>query len=122
MADDKIKRQTAEIVELRPKALLADTALSAKGAMSITEAARYLAQIDGGMTRKRLIELLRTDGMLCKQSLAPTREAIDRGYLEQKMVRYIDSNTGEAKTGDPYAHVTNKGLRWCAVRYCKEVA
>lgn len=106
--------------QLAPRALLADTALSASGTMNLTEASRYLAQIEKSMTRKRLIELLRTDDMLCKHTLAPTRAAIDRGYMEQKMARYIDSNTGEAKTGDPYAHVTNKGLRWCAMRYCQK--
>lgn len=121
LKDERARRITLQEknAELESRALLADTALSAKGTMSLTEATRYLAQIDHNITRKRLIELLRSDEMLCKQSLAPTREAIERGYMEQKMVRYIDSNTGEAKTGDPYAHVTNKGLRWCAVRYCR---
>ena len=111
---DSLERENAT---LRPRAALAETALDLEGDQSLTKAARYLRQVDSRMTRNRLVALLRGDGMLCQRDLSPTREAIDRGYLVQKMPRYEGSD-GSMRMGSPYAHVTAKGLDWMARRYC----
>lgn len=98
---------------LLPKATMYDVAIEAEGTMSVTEAARYLAQYDKGITRKRLFALLRADGLVCKQGNAPTKKAIERGYMVQVMTTRPDG-----KANDPYARVTRKGMDWCVRAYC----
>lgn len=98
---------------LLPKATAYDIAIEAEGTMSITEAARQLAQYDRTINRKRLFALLRADGLICKQDNAPTKKAIQRGYMVQMMTTRPDG-----KANDPYARMTRKGLDWCMAHYC----
>lgn len=98
---------------LLPKATMYDVAIEAEGTMSITEAARYLAQYDKGITRKRLFALLRADGLVCKQGNAPTKKAIERGYMVQVMTTRADG-----RANAPYARMTRKGMDWCVRAYC----
>lgn len=102
---------------LRPRAALAESAIDLSGSMSLTEAARYLAQVDPAMTRKRLTALLRADGIVCQRGTAPTREGIDRGYVVQKLPSFR-AKDGTMRAGAPYAHLTAKGLDWACRRYC----
>lgn len=98
---------------LLPKATMYDVAIEAEGTMSVTEAARYLAQYDKGITRKRLFALLRADGLVCKQGNAPTKKAIERGYMVQVMTTRTDG-----RANAPYARMTRKGMDWCVRAYC----
>lgn len=98
---------------LLPKATAYDIAIEAEGTMSITEAARQLSQYDKTINRKRLFALLRADGLICKQDNAPTKKAIQRGYMVQMMTTRTDG-----KANDPYARMTRKGLDWCMRHYC----
>lgn len=98
---------------LLPKATMYDVAIEAEGTMSVTEAARYLAQYDKGITRKRLFALLRADGLVCKQGNAPTKKAIERGYMVQVMTTRADG-----RANDPYARMTRKGMDYCMRTYC----
>jgi anti-repressor protein len=98
---------------LLPKATAYDIAIEAEGTMSITEAARQLSQYDKSINRKRLFALLRADGLICKQDNAPTKKAIQRGYMVQMMTTRTDG-----KANDPYARMTRKGLDWCMRHYC----
>lgn len=98
---------------LLPKATMYDVAIEAEGTMSVTEAARYLAQYDKGITRKRLFALLRADGLICKQGNAPTKKAIERGYMVQVMTTRADG-----RANAPYARMTRKGMDWCVRSYC----
>ena len=100
---------------LLPKATAYDIAIEAEGTMSITEAARQLSQYDKTINRKRLFALLRADGLICKQDNAPTKKAIQRGYMVQMMTTRTDG-----KANDPYARMTRKGLDWCMRHYCGE--
>lgn len=98
---------------LLPKATAYDIAIEAEGTMSITEAARQLSQYDRTINRKRLYALLRADCLVCKQDNAPTKKAIQRGYMVQMMTTRADG-----KANAPYAHMTRKGLDWCMRSYC----
>jgi anti-repressor protein len=98
---------------LLPKATMYDVAIEAEGTMSVTEAARYLAQYDKGISRKRLFALLRADGLVCKQGNAPTKKAIERGYMVQVMTTRADG-----RANDPYARMTRKGMDYCMRTYC----
>lgn len=111
------RERTQALIEdnarLLPKATMYDVAIEASGTMSITEAARQLAQYDKTINRKRLFALLRADGLICKQDNAPTKKAIERGYLVQMMTTRPDG-----KANDPYAHITRKGIDYCIRSYC----
>ena len=111
------RERTQALIEdnarLLPKATAYDIAIEAKGTMSITQAARYLSQFDKSINVKRLYGLLRADGLICKQDNAPTKKAIQRGYMVQMLTTRSDG-----KANPPYAHMTRKGLDWCLNHYC----
>ena len=111
------RQRTQALIEdnarLLPKAVAYDVAIEAEGTMTITEAARYLSQHDKSITRKRLFALLRADCLICKQDNAPTKTAINRGYMVQMMTTRQDG-----KANDPYARMTRKGLDYCLRNYC----
>ena len=114
----KAERQRANALmednaRLLPKATAYDIAIEAGGTMSVTEAARYLSQVDPTITRKRLFALLRADRLICQQDNAPTKKAIQRGYMVQMLTTRPDG-----KANDPYARITRKGLDWCLRNYC----
>ena len=114
----KAERQRANALmednaRLLPKATMYDVAIEAEGTMSVTETARYLAQYDRSINRKRLFALLRADRLICQQDNAPTKKAIQRGYMVQMLTTRPDG-----KANDPYARITRKGLDWCLRNYC----
>lgn len=114
----KAERQRADALmednaRLLPKATMYDVAIEAEGTMTITQAARYLAQHDKSVNVKRLYALLRADGLICKQDNAPTKKAIERGYMVQMLTTRSDG-----KANPPYARMTRKGLDWCLNHYC----
>lgn len=111
------RKRTQALIEdnarLLPKATMYDVAIEAEGTMTITQAARYLAQHDKSINVKRLYALLRADGLICKQDNAPTKKAIQRGYMVQMLTTRADG-----KANPPYARMTRKGLDWCLNHYC----
>ena len=114
----KAERQRADALmednaRLLPKATMYDVAIEAEGTMTVTQAARYLAQHDRSVNVKRLYALLRADGLICKQDNAPTKKAIERGYMVQMLTTRSDG-----KANPPYARMTRKGLDWCLNHYC----
>lgn len=114
---DRANALMEDNARLLPRATAYDIAIEAEGTMSITEAARYLSQYDKTVNRKRLFALLRADGLICKQDNAPTKKAIERGYMVQMMTTRPDG-----KANDPYAHMTRKGLDYCMHTYCAQKA
>ena len=118
VAEETIARRDAKIREMQPKAGAYDALMDGERWMSVTEAARYLHQYDPSMTRERLTDLLRNDGMLTRDRQA-TKLAVDRGYLKNYMPpAYFDQKTGEMKRPKAYGKVTSKGLTWSLNRYC----
>ncbi len=112
-------RLAAENAAMTPKAGYFDALMDGERWQSVTEAARYLHQMDGSITRARLFSLLKADGMLTRDNQA-TKLAIDRGYLmNYQPPAYVNQKTGEQERPKPYGKVTSKGLRWMVGRYCK---
>ena len=97
-----------------PKSVAYDSIIDTEGTMTITQAARYLAQMDRTITRTRLFAYLRADGIICKQGNAPTKRAIQQG-----LARQIMSERADGKANDPYARLTQKGLDWCIEHYVR---
>ena len=100
---------------LLPKATAFDVQIEASGTMSITEAARYLHQLDKTVTRTRLFALLRADRLICQHGNAPTKKGIERGLFVQMLTVRSDG-----KANDPYARMTRKGYDYCVTHYLRE--
>lgn len=123
MADDTIKRQSAEIIELRPKALLAEAVVEPSPvAYTVTEATRYLANIAPGVRRQDVFDILRATGMMCKGSTAPTRAGIDTGRMVALAGEYRDKDTGEMRAGRQRGKITCKGLAFLTEHVAGKVA
>lgn len=114
---DERKRSTAlmeDNARMLPKAVAYDAIIDTDGTMTVTEAARYLSQMGTKMGPRRLYDLLRADGLVCKRGNAPTKSAIQRGLAVQIMTTRADG-----KANDPYARLTQKGLDWCITHYVR---
>lgn len=113
------RKRTQALLEdnarLLPKATAFDVQIEASGTMSITEAARYLHQLDKTVTRTRLFALLRADRLICQQGNAPTKKGIERGLFVQMLTVRPDG-----KANDPYARMTRKGYDYCVTHYLRE--
>lgn len=110
--DRIIASQRTRIARTEPLALTAQALCDTQGSMSITDAARHFMQLDRTMCRNRVIRLLRAAGYLEQRTLAPTRKAIDPGYLKP-----IVGKRHDGRLGRQYAHFTPKGLGWFINRF-----
>lgn len=112
------RQKVAALVEdnarMLPKSVAYDSIIETEGTVTVTQAARYLAQMDKTITRKRLYGYLKTDGIICKIGNAPTKRAIQQGLAKQIM-----SERADGKANEPYARLTQKGLDWCITHYVK---
>lgn len=113
---ERTRQQMAGLTEdnarMLPKAVAYDSIIDADGTMTITEAARFMAQAGTPMTARRLYGLLRADELVCKRDNAPTKKAIRQGLAKQIM-----STRADGKANDPYARLTQKGFDWCMTHY-----
>ena len=115
----KAERQRSQALmednaRMLPKSVAYDSFIDTEGTMTVTQAARYLAQMDKFINRKRLFALLKEDGIICKVGNAPTKRAIRQG-----LARQIMSERADGKANEPYARLTQKGLDWCIEHYVK---
>lgn len=112
------RQKVAALVEdnarMLPKSVAYDSIIDTEGTMTVTQAARYLAQMDKFINRKRLFALLKDDGIICKAGNAPTKKAIRQG-----LARQIMSERADGKANEPYARLTQKGLDWCIEHYVR---
>lgn len=110
--DRIIASQRTQIAQTEPLALTAQALCDTNGSMTLTDAARHFMQLDPRMNRSRVIAVLREHGYLEQGSLAPTRKAIDPGYLKP-----IVGKRHDGRLGRQYAHFTPKGLGWFINRF-----
>lgn len=110
--DRIIASQRMRIAQTEPLAMAAQALCDTNGSMSITDAARHFMQLDRTMCRNHVIRVLRAAGYLEQRTLAPTRKAIDPGYLKP-----IVGKRHDGRLGRQYAHFTPKGLGWFINRF-----
>lgn len=126
MANDLIEKKDKIIAELRPKALLAEAVVEPSPiCYTVSECARYLANIDCTIKRQDVFDELRSRGLMCKGSTAPTRKGIDTGRMVAIASEYREPGTNEKRAGRQRGHVTAKGLSFlveCLVSTEAEVA
>ncbi len=115
-ADRSMKKKDAMIAELRPKALVADAVFApSKTLYTVTEAARYMADIVPGVKREDLFDLLKSTGMMCRRGTAPTRAGIDTGRMVAVADEFTDRD-GERRAGEQRGKLTPKGVAFCIER------
>lgn len=123
MADDTIKRQRAKLAAAEPKAALCDAVLMpSKDCCTVSEAARYLANIMPSVRRQDVFDKLRATGMMCKRGTAPTRAGIDTGRMVAVASEYRDPETGEVRAGQQRGKLTMKGVGFLTQALAGEVA
>ena len=124
IAKDAMERKDEVIAQLRPKALLAEAVVEPTPiCYTVSECARYLANLDPTIKRQHVFDELRSRRLMCKGTTAPTRRGIDLGRMVPVASEYVVPGTGEVRAGRQRGLVTAKGLAFlveCLVD--KEVA
>ena len=114
----KIAEQQTRIVELEPKARLADAVAASDGTCLVGELAKMLRQNGMDIGQNRLFRLLQADGYLGKSGSnrnVPTQRAMDLGLfrIKETTVTHADGHTTVSRT----PKVTGKGQRYFIDRY-----
>lgn len=120
IADETMRRQAAQIDELRPKALFADAVGNTEGLILIRDLAHILRQNGLDTGQNRLFAMLREDGYLEKGRNEPTQRSLDLGVMRvvETVVAKPDGTTFVNRT----PKITGKGQAYFVKRYCKGVA
>lgn len=99
---EQIERQTAQIVEFKPKAEFYDQVASAQDAISVGEAAKII-----GTGRRRLFAFMRHLGWVTRKN-EPYQAKIEQGYLDVKLGSWEHPDHGIQQSVTTL--VTGKGL------------
>jgi anti-repressor protein len=119
IADETLKRQQAQIEELKPKALFADAVAASDGTCLVGEFAKMLRQNGVDIGQNRLFAWLRDHGYLGKSGSnrnVPTQRAMDMGLfrIKETAVTHSDGhvtiNRTPKLTGRGQRHLLDKSL------------
>lgn len=120
LAQKTIERQKAQIAEMRPKALFADTVAGSKTSILVGDLAKLLNQNGAKTGQKRLFAWLRDHGYLIKQKglswNMPTQRASDMGLFEVKERSRVHSD-GHVSL-ERTTVVTGKGQVYFINKFC----
>lgn len=106
------QQQEIERLQKQQKAILPAPRLgAAEGAMSTTQALRYLKYHYPHITREWLFAKLRSSGCMCKNSCEPTVNGMRHGIVVPKIDVWVDYK-GVKHVGRQYSHITSMGLDW----------
>ncbi len=118
VADATMRRQAAQIEEMRPKALFADAVSASDRSILVGDLAKLLKQNGYDTGRQRLFATLHDDGFLMwsRGMHMPTQRAMEMGLFEVK------EHTGVKPDGSAWTSltvcVTGKGQVYFVNRYC----
>lgn len=121
IAQETLNRQSAELEQIRPKALFADAVSASTSTILVGDLAKLLRQNGFEVGQNRLFAILRDQGFLCKQKGAmwnmPTQYAMELGLFEVKetAITHSDGHVTINKT----SKVTGKGQVYFVNRFCK---
>lgn len=108
----QVEALTAQVVELTPRAAVADHLLNASGDMEVGDAAKALARSGAAIGRTRLFSLL--DSLKWTYRSGGVRHisqrAIEAGYLAALPKSHYHPKTGELVVDPPQVRVTPKGI------------
>lgn len=108
----QVQQQEIERLQKQQKAALPAPRLgAAEGAMSTTQALRYLKYHYPHITRDWVFAKLRSSGCMCKNSCEPTVNGMRHGIVVPKIEMWVDYK-GVKHVGRQYSHITSVGLDW----------
>lgn len=113
-AQKTIEQQSAQIEEMKPKAIFADAVATSKQSILIGELAKLLKQNGYDTGEKRLFTYLRDNGYLIRRKgtdyNAPTQRSMEMGLFEVKetAITHSDGHTTVSKT----TKATGKGQQY----------
>ena len=118
IAQSTIERQTAQIAELKPKALFADAVAASDGTCLIGELAKMLRQNGVDFGQNRLFEVMREQGFLGKSGSnrnVPTQRAMEMGLfrIKETAITHSDGHVTISRT----PKVTGKGQVYFLKRF-----
>ena len=118
IAQSTIDRQTAQIAELKPKALFADAVAASDGTCLIGELAKMMRQNGVDFGQNRLFEVLREQGFLGKSGSnrnVPTQRAMEMGLfrIKETAITHSDGHVTISRT----PKVTGKGQVYFLKRF-----
>lgn len=108
----QVEALTAQVVELTPRAAVADHLLNASGDMSVGDAAKSLARSGAAIGATRLFALLDDLGWTYRSGGVRhiKQRAIEAGYLAALPKSHYHPKTGELVVDPPQVRVTPKGI------------
>lgn len=115
---EALARAAAEhqVAELEPLASSWRRLADAEGTMSVSDAAKELANVPGVRTgQKRLFATMQGFGMVFRgpdSAWLAYQAQVNLGRLTERVSSYVDSNTGERIIGAPTVRITVKGLEY----------
>lgn len=121
-AQKTIEQQTAQIEEMKPKAIFADAVATSKQSILIGELAKLLKQNGYDTGEKRLFTYLRDNGYLIRRKgmdyNAPTQRSMEMRLFEVKetAITHSDGHTTVNKT----TKVTGKGQQYFINKFLNE--
>lgn len=118
IAQSTIERQTAQIAELKPKALFADAVAASDGTCLIGELAKMLRQNGVDFGQNRLFEVMREQDFLGKSGSnrnVPTQRAMEMGLfrIKETAITHSDGHVTISRT----PKVTGKGQVYFLKRF-----
>ena len=118
IAQSTIDRQTAQIAELKPKALFADAVAASDGTCLIGELAKMMRQNGVDIGQNRLFEVMREQDFLGKSGSnrnVPTQRAMEMGLfrIKETAITHSDGHVTISRT----PKVTGKGQVYFLKRF-----
>lgn len=122
-AKSVLERQNKQIIEMKPKALFADTVATSDTSILIGDLAKLIKQNGTDIGQKRLFERMRNDGYLIKTGTSknmPTQKAMEKGLFEvkERVISNPDGSTRITRT----TKVTGQGQIFFINKFKKELA
>lgn len=118
-----MERQREEIIEMKPKALFADTVAASKSSILVGQEAKLISQSGYPIGQNRFFAWLRTNGYLCSRSAdynMPTQRSREMNLIEIRIRTVTNPDGSVRETKTPV--ITGKGQIYFLNKFKKEVA
>ena len=118
-----MERQREEIIEMKPKALFADTVAASKSSILVGQEAKLISQSGYPIGQNRFFAWLRANGYLCSRGAdynMPTQRSREMNLIEIKIRTVTNPDGSVRETKTPV--ITGKGQIYFLNKFKTEVA
>lgn len=116
-----MERQREEIIEMKPKALFADTVAASKSSILVGQEAKLISQSGYPIGQNRFFAWLRTNGYLCSRGAdynMPTQKSREMNLIEIRIRTVTNPDGSVRETKTPV--ITGKGQIYFLNKFKKE--